>query len=286
MAKDLVRGGGAGLLVALVLGQPVSQWYDRNVEGLTALASGAIAVLLIVPIGWLAAKLVRVAHPVRVALLGPLLLWVFKSVVEPAVPDPSSLFAVLGFVVLAVVTYAAATWLTGVESLLPRVIAAGVVCACVITSAMLQERQEEARKRQVRRDWIAALAQSGPRAVPDAVPGRTLVGVWTLSDEVLTLDYAKDRTSEPDVFVQIHDKGDPRESCAMWVQGHPGLACERLAADRWLSRFYGRLVLFAKVGDSLVQVDSKALSLDQTIIAGTKLRAVSAEYLADAGAAG
>ncbi|MFE3455715.1 hypothetical protein ACFXJ8_43080 [Nonomuraea sp. NPDC059194] len=42
-------------------------------------------------------------------------------------------------------------------------------------------------------------------------------------------------------------------------------------------------MLFSKVGHRLVEVDSVILTLDEALVAGSKLRDVSAEYLADVG---
>ncbi|MFI6928172.1 hypothetical protein ACIBIZ_50170 [Nonomuraea spiralis] len=281
MGKDLVRGAGVGLVVGLGLGYPVSRLYEEDIETYTVMPLVAVGVLLVVPVGWLLARMLRIAHPIRSALLAPLLLLVLKNAVDLAVPSPRPHLALLGFTVLAMASYASAAGLASTASLIPQVIAAVVVCACVITTTTIHQQRTEARKQQLRKDLIASYNESLPLAVPDVVPGRTLVNVWTIADDVLALDYAKDRQSEPDVFVRISSSGDPRKACTAWERGSE--SCERLAADRWLSKkeANGRMVLFARVGRQLVEVDSTTLSLNETLAAGSKLRAISAEYLVD-----
>ncbi|MFF5208512.1 hypothetical protein [Streptosporangium sp. NPDC000396] len=281
MGKDLARGAGVGLVAGLGLGYPVSRLYEEDIDAYTVMPMVAIGILLVVPVGWLLARMLRIAHPIRSALLAPLLLLVFKNAVDLAVPSPRPHMALLGFTVLAMVSYASAAGLASTASLIPRVIAAVVVCACVITTATIQQRRTEAWDQRHRKELIASYNASLPLAVPDSVPGRTLVSVWTITDDVLALDYAKNRLSEPDVFVRISSGGDPRKACAAW--GRDSEPCERLAADRWLSKkeANGRMVLFARVGRRLVEVDSTTLSLNETLAAGSKLRTVSAEYLVD-----
>ncbi|MEU8103992.1 hypothetical protein AB0C18_09725 [Nonomuraea muscovyensis] len=281
MGKDLVRGAGVGLVVGVGLGYPVSRLYEEDIEAYTVMPGVAVGILLVVPAGWLLGIWLRIAHPIRSALLAPVLLLVLKNAADLAVPSPRPHLALLGFTVLAMVSYASAAGLAGTASPVPRVIAAVVVCACVITTATIQQRRTETWQQQLRTDLIASYNESVPLAVPDAVPGRTLMNVWTITDDVLALEYAKDRQSEPDVFVRISSSGDPHKACAAW--GRDSEPCERLAADRWLSKkeANGRMVLFARVGRRLVEVDSTALSLDEALAAGSKLRAVSAEYLVD-----
>ncbi|GHH65382.1 hypothetical protein GCM10017673_09360 [Streptosporangium violaceochromogenes] len=270
-----------GLVVGLGLGYPVSRLYEKDIDAYTAMPAVAVGMLLVVPVGWLLAKTLRTAHPVRSALLAPLLLLVLKNAVDLAVPSPRPHLAWLGFTVLAVVSYASAAGLSSTASPMPRIIAAVVVCACVATTATIEQRRTEAGERRLREDVIASYKKSIPPVVPDVVPGRTLVDVWTVTDDVLALDYAKDRRSEPDVFVRISSGGDPRKACAMWERDSQ--SCERLAADRWLFKkeANGRMVLCAGVERRLVEVDSADLSLDETLAVAGKLRAVSVEYLVD-----
>ncbi|MDP4507612.1 hypothetical protein [Nonomuraea turcica] len=281
MGKDLVRGAGVGLVVGLGLGYPVSRLYKEDIEAYTVLPGVLVGVLLAIPAGVLLSVALRIVHPIRSALLAPLLLLVLNNAVDLTVPSPRPHLAWFGFTVLAVVSYASAAGVLSTASPLPRLIAAVVVCTCVIMTATIEQRRMEARNQQHRRDLIASYNESLPLAVPDEVPGRTLVGVWTIADDVLALDYAKDRQSEPDVMVRISGSGDPRKECAAWEQDSG--SCRRLSADRWLSETgaNGRRVLFAKVGRLLVEVDSTALSPDEALAVGTRLRAVSAEYLVD-----
>ncbi|WP_327088761.1 hypothetical protein OIE66_41735 [Nonomuraea sp. NBC_01738] len=246
----------------------------------------ALGGVLIVPVGWVLARVLRIAHPFRSALLGPVLLLVFRNAVALVVSHPRPNHALLGFTVLAVMSYSGAAVLTRTVSLIPRIIAAGLVCACVITTSTIEARQVEARERKHREQLIADFDKSVPLAVPDVVPGRMLVKVWTIdgvghqAKSVLALDYAKEPDSGPDVMVRITENGDPRESCLAWVQGNTD-GCERLAPDRWLTHSNGRTVLFAMVGRRLVEVDSTTLSRNETLAAGSKLRPVTAEYFVD-----
>ncbi|MBE1565286.1 hypothetical protein [Nonomuraea africana] len=263
----------------------MSRLYEEDLDSYVALPGVALAIVLIVPGGWLLARLVRIAHPLRTALLAPMLLWVLSGAAELAVPHPSPRLVLLEFAALAVVSYASAAQLTATTSLVPRVIAAGMVCACVVTTATIQERRAERQERRLRNEYVAHLRESLPLAVPAVVPGRRLVRALPLTDQVLELAYAKDRGSEPDVYVRITGNEDPRRACSVWNVRDVKPGCVRLAADRWLWRYKpsGRMVLFSKVGHRLVEVDSTSLTLDEALVAGSKLRAVSAEYLADVG---
>lgn len=285
MALDLVRGAAIGLPAGLGLGYLVSRLYETDLDHYVALPGIAVAVVLILPGGWLLARLTRITHPLRTALLGPVLLCVLSGAADLAVPHPSPRLVVLEIAALAVVSYASAAQLTGTTSLVPRVIAAGVVCACVITTATIQERRAETEERHRRSEYIAYLRESVPLAVPAAVPDRRLVRTLPLADRTMELAYAKDHESEADVLIRITDNEDPRRACAAWSREDAKPGCERLATDRWLWRHEsnGRMVLFSRVGRRLVEVDSVMLTLDEALVAGSKLRAVSAEYLADAG---
>lgn len=195
-------------------------------EGFALLSQVALGGVLIVPVGWVLARVLRIAHPFRSALLGPVLLLVFRNAVALVVSHPRPNHALLGFTVLAVMSYSGAAVLTRTVSLIPRIIAAGLVCACVITTSTIEARQVEARERKHREQLIADFDKSVPLAVPDVVPGRMLVKVWTIdgvghqAKSVLALDYAKEPDSGPDVMVRITENGDPRESCLAWVQGN------------------------------------------------------------------
>jgi hypothetical protein len=58
-------------------------------------------------------------------------------------------------------------------------------------------------ERRLHADAIASYEKS----LPLAVPGRVLVQVWTIDDDVLALDYARDERSEPDVIVRSAPAG-------------------------------------------------------------------------------
>lgn len=282
MTRDLGRAAGVGLLVGLAFGLMVAQVYVENPKPFETEPAAAAIALLIFPAGWGLARFARLPHPVRTAALAPLLLWVLRGVMDLAVPSPGQWRAFAGFAVLAVVCYAGAAWLTGRAGPAVRGVVVGMVCVGLIVPAEIQERRDAIRDRQIRLEWIDTLRRSVPLAVPDTVPGRTLAEVSAIGN-VLSLDYARALGSEPDVFVQVSEGGDPRAACAQWTRADAGVSCERLAAGRWLCRFYGRLVMFARVGTRTVEVDSSALSLDETVTVASGLRAVSAEYLADAG---
>ncbi|MGW5157540.1 hypothetical protein ACWEPN_18880 [Nonomuraea wenchangensis] len=281
MKKDLVRGGGVGLVVGALVGYPVSRLYVGDIEAYTVLPLLVVAVVVAVPVGVLLAVWLRVMRPVRGALLAGVLLVVAKNAVDLVVSSPGPRLAFAGFVVLAIVSCGSAAALAGTEALLPRVVAAVAVCGCVVTTATVEHRRTEAWERRLRADTVAAYEKSLPLAVPEAVPGRVLVQVWTIADDVLALDYARDGRSEPDVFVRISAGGDPRKACAAWERDSG--SCERAAADRWLTKkgANGRQVLFARVDGRLVEVDSTVLGRDEALEVASGLRAVSAEYLVD-----
>ncbi|NRQ40114.1 hypothetical protein HII36_51070 [Nonomuraea sp. NN258] len=281
MGKDLVRGAIAGLALGPALGQPVSRLYDEDIEQYTVMPMVLLSCVLAFPVGWLLARLLRITHPIRTALLGPVLLLVGYNALDAALPDARPRPILLGVIALAVLAYASAAALTRTVSLVPRIVAAVVVCACVITTSTVEQRRAEAWEREHRADLIALYKRSVPLVLPVAVPGRTLVSVGTITDEVLSLDYAEDAESEPDVFVRIRPDEDPRKACQIWVR-HSG-SCRRLAAGRWMTEKEknGRLVLFAKVDRWLVEVDSTALRPDDLVVVGTRLRPVTAEYLVD-----
>ncbi|TYB64231.1 hypothetical protein FXF51_21055 [Nonomuraea sp. PA05] len=278
MGKDLVRGAAVGLAAGLVLAHPVAQTYRPDVLDYVAHINVVLAVSVVVPAGWLLAHLLRITHPVRAALLAPLLLLVAKNAADLTVTSPSPELVAFAFTALAVFSYATAAALTATTSRLPRGVAAAAVSVCVIASATVQQQRDEAMDRRFREELTALYAASLPLVVPEEVPGRTLAHVWTISDEVLALDYAVNRASEPDVFVQI-STGDPAASCAEWVRESAD-GCERLAADRWLVTTGGRMVLFTTSGKHLVQVDSAALARDDLLTVGGALRQVTAGYLA------
>ncbi|MEU6791914.1 hypothetical protein ABZ907_09470 [Nonomuraea wenchangensis] len=281
MKRDLARGGGVGLVVGAVVGYPVSRLYVEGVDAYTVLPLLVVAVAVAVPVGVLLAVWVRITRPVRSGLLAVVLLVVSKNAVDLVVPGPGPRLAFAGFVGLALVSCAGAAALAGTEALLPRVVAAVAVCGCVITTATVEHRRTEAWERRLRADTVASYEKSLPLAVPEVVPGRVLVQVWTIADDVLALDYARDGRSEPDVFVRISAGGDPRKACAAWERDSG--ACERVAADRWLTEkgANGRQVLFARVDGRLVEVDSTVLGRDEALVVAGGLRAVSAEYLVD-----
>ncbi|MFE3455264.1 hypothetical protein ACFXJ8_40745 [Nonomuraea sp. NPDC059194] len=231
MALDLVRGAVIGLPAGLGLGYPVSRLYEEDLDGYVALPGIALAVVLILPGGWLLARLARITHPLRTALLGPTLLWVSSGAAALAVPHPSPRLVLLEVAALAVVSYACAAQLTGTTSLAPRVIAAGVVCACVITTSAIQERRAEREERQRRSEYITYLRESVPLAVPAVVPGRRLVRTLPLADRTMELGYAKDRESEADVLIRITDNEDPRRACAAWSREDAKPGCEGRVQD-------------------------------------------------------
>ncbi|MED7926266.1 hypothetical protein SMD20_18565 [Nonomuraea sp. LP-02] len=216
MERDLVRGGGVGLVVGGVVGYPVSRLYVEGVDAYTVLPLLVVAVAVAVPGGVLLAVWVRITRPVRSGLLAVVLLVVAKNAVDLVVPGPGPRLAFAGFVGLAVVSCAGAAALAGTEALLPRVVAAVAVCGCVITTATVEHRRTEAWERRLRTDTVASYEKSLPLAVPEVVPGRVLVQVWTIAEDVLALDYARDGRSEPDVFVRVSAGGDPRKACAAW----------------------------------------------------------------------
>ncbi|WP_157383266.1 hypothetical protein [Nonomuraea coxensis] len=282
MTRDLVRGGWVGLVVGAGVGYPVSRLYEEDIETYTVLPLVVVAVAVVGSVGvWLAVRM-RISRPVRGAMLAAVLLVVAKNAVELAVPSPGPWPAFGGFVVLAVVSCAGGAALAGTAALLPRVVAAVAVCGCVVTTATVEHRRVEASGQRLRADLVAAYEKSLPLVVPAVVPGRVLVDVGAIDDEVLTLGYARDEGDEPDVFVQVSGGGDPREACAAW---EPRFGpCERAAADRWLTKKKtgGRQVMVAGVDGRLVQVDSDALSREEALaVAGGGLRAVSAEYLVE-----
>ena len=281
MKRDLVRGGGVGLVVGALVGYPVSRLYLADIEAYTVLPLLVVAVAVAVPVGVLLALWLGITRPVRSALLAVVLLVVAKNAVGLVVASPGPRLAFAGFVVLAIVSCAGGAALAGTAALMPRVVAAVVVCGCVVTTATVEQRRTEAWERRLRADTVAAYEKSLPLVVPEVVPGRVLVQVWTIDDDVLALDYAQDRRSEADVFVRISAGGDPRKACAAWERDFG--ACERAAADRWMTEkgANGRQVLFAGVGGRLVEVDSAALGPDEALVVASGLRAVSAEYLVD-----
>ncbi|MET7459322.1 hypothetical protein [Nonomuraea sp. NPDC005501] len=285
MAEDIARGAVIGLPLGLGLGYPVSRLFDEDLDGYVAMPGVILAIALIFPVGWLLARLARIPSPLRTALLAPVLLWVLSQAAALAVPLASPRMVLLGIAGLAVVSYAGAARLTGTTSLAPRVIAAGMVCACVVTIPVVEERRAETRQRQQRTAYIDHLRESVPLAVPAVVPGRRLVRALILAEDVLELSYAKGRGNDADVFVRITDDDDPRHACEVWNSNDAEPGCRRLAADRWLWRHEteGRMVLFAKVGHRLVEVDSGSLTVHDALTVGSELRTVSAEYLADVG---
>ncbi|MGA4989653.1 hypothetical protein [Nonomuraea bangladeshensis] len=88
MKRDLVRGGGVGLVVGGVVGYPVSRLYVEDVDAYTVLPLLVVAVAVAVPVGVLLAVWLRVTRPVRGALLAVVLLVVAKNAVDLVVPGP------------------------------------------------------------------------------------------------------------------------------------------------------------------------------------------------------
>ncbi|MGW2143094.1 hypothetical protein ACWCOT_02215 [Nonomuraea bangladeshensis] len=281
MKRDLARGGGVGLVVGGVVGYPVSRLYVEDVDAYTVLPLLVVAVAVVVPVGVLLAVWLRIIRPVRSGLLAVVLLVVLKDAVDLVVPGPGPRLAFAGFVGLAVVSCAGAAALASTEALMPRVVAAVVVCGCVIMTATVEHRRTEAWERRLRADTVASYEKSLPLVVPEVVPGRVLVQVWTIGDDVLALDYARGRRSEADVFVRISAGGDPEKACAEWERDFG--SCRPATADRWFTKkgANGRQVLFAKVDGRLVEVDSAVLGPDEALVVAGGLRAVSAEYLVD-----
>ncbi|GAA1704321.1 hypothetical protein [Nonomuraea bangladeshensis] len=281
MKRDLVRGGGVGLVVGAFVGCPVSRLYLKDVDSYTVLPLLVMAVAAAVPFGVLLGVWLRITRPLRGALLAVVLLVVLKNAVDLVVPSPSPRLAFAGFVVLAIVSCAGGAVLAGTAALMPRVVAAVVVCGCVVTTATVEQQRTEAFERRLRADTVASYEKSLPLAVPEVVPGRVLVQVWTIGDDVLALDYARGQRSEADVFVRISAGGDPEKACAEWERDFG--SCRPATADRWFTKkgANGRQVLFAKVDGRLVEVDSAVLGPDEALVVAGGLRAVSAEYLVD-----